>query len=347
MALGALAGVESVEGRAWSFDRKVIDGRFSSGGEVVVDERRRLVVTADRDAVNVDGIRPGVSLVDADRQRWVRTIPFWTQPWDVALTPSGTGAAGGEGVRTPQIAFGVDLDARRGLIVTSNSLTDTISIARVGARVTTAANRVAVGDHPFGVAIDEGRGVAYVAMNGDDRIDVVDLGLRRVVRSFGGVTGPTRLALDERTGTLYAGNADRLGDDHAITAFDAARGVVKARIPVDPNSRPTFDARTGRVYAASFATGRIAVIDAATGAVDRWIATGSTPHGVAVDPRHGLLYAPNLAQDTVTVIDERTLEVTATLPVAGVPLGVAVDERTGWAYVSSRDASTLTALWAR
>ncbi|MDO9352764.1 MAG: YncE family protein [Solirubrobacteraceae bacterium] len=343
MALLALA----VDASALDFERRVVDARVSSGGEVALDERRGLFLIADRDAVSADTIRPGVSVVDARRHAFVRTIAFWTQPLSPGEATAGENAGAATPGLVPQVPSGIDSDTRRGLLVTSNSQSDRVTVAPVGVNATTAANLVPVGDHPFGVAIDERRGEAYVAMYGSDRVDVIEVRARRVVRSIGGVTAPTKLALGDDGRTLYVGNADRTTAKYELAVVDTRSGAVTARLPVDPNSRPTVDPESGVVFAASFDTGRIAVIDPGSETVRAWIDTGSTPHGVAVDARRNLLYAPNLTRNTVTVIDRRTLEIVATESVAGVPLGIAVDERTGWAAITARDASTLTFLRPR
>lgn len=308
-----------------------------SGGELAFLAGRDLVATVDR---ATDGppasLRPSISLVDARRQAQRGSVALWHLPW----------ATGADGLAIPHVPSGLDAHAATGTLVTTNSAAGTITVTDTEAAPAAERDLVTVGAHPFGVEVDRHARLAYVASYLEHRIDVVDLHTRRVVDQIPGLRHPTKLALDERRGRLYVGNADRPPSAaHAITVVDLAKRSVIGAVPVDANSRPAVDPSTGTVYAASFATGRIAVIDPGdlrgTPAV---IETGTTPHGIGIDQRRGLLYAPNLLANTVTVIDARRPGELATVPVDGVPLGVDVDQARGWAWVSLRDRPELVAL---
>lgn len=308
-----------------------------SGGELAFMPGRGLVATVDRHgAGDAPTLRPSISLVDARRGRQVGTVGLWDLPW----------ATGADGLRLPHVPSGLDAHAPSGTLVTTNSAAGTITVTNVAASSARASDLVAVGPHPFGVEVDRRGRIAYVASYLEHRVDVVDLSARRVVDRITGLRYPTKLALDERRGRLYVGNADRPpGAAHAIGVVDLATRQVIGAVPVGANSRPAVDPRTGTVYAASFATGRIAVIDPdRLGASPGQIETRTTPHGIGVDHRRGLLYAPNLLANTVTVLDARRRAVVTTVPVGGVPLGVDIDHARGWAWVSLRDRSEIVAL---
>lgn len=321
-------------GGGFEIDRVAVS--HVSGGEVAIDEARGLALTADR---NTSGnpLRPSVTLVDTRRR---------VQTGSISLAHGGLVEIGG--VLAPHVPSGLDADAHRGLVVTSNSAAGSVTVARVRDAAARAKDFVRVGAHPFGVAIDEVRGVAYVASYGEHRIDVIDVHARRVVDTISGVWHPTKLALDPRRGRLYVGNADRTpAARHELAVVDTRQRAVVGVVPADANSRPSVDLVTGTVYTASFATGRIAALDPRTLQTRAAVSTGTTPHGVAVDRHHGLLYAPNLLAGTVSVLRATTLEPVATLAVPGVPLGVAIDQRRGTAWISLRDAPALVAIRPR
>lgn len=311
-----------------------------SGGEIAHVPGRDLVVTADRHNVgDAAALRPGLTVTDARRLQRTRTIGFWDLPW----------TAGAGGVPVPQVPSGLDVHDASGVAVTTNSAAGSVVVTHVDARAASPAGVVPVGPHPFGVEVDRAGRLAYVASYLGHRIDVVDVRARRVVGRIEGLRHPTKLALDETRGRLYVGNADRPPSTlHQLAVIDLASRTVVGAVPVDANSRPSVDPTTGVVYAASFATGRIAEIAPDDLASPRRVfETGSTPHGVGVDHRRGLLYAPNLLAGSVTVLDARRGETVATVPLEGVPLGVDIDDARGWAWISLRDRSELVALRVR
>lgn len=330
-----LAPVTAAARPAYEVRRVAVTHR--SGGEVAYLAGRGVVATVDRFAAGVpEFLTPAITVVDARRGVQVRAVRLWDLPW----------ATVADGIQVPQVPSGIDAHDESGTLVTTNSAAGTVTVTSVDAPAARAGDVAPVGAHPFGVEIDRRGRLAYVASYLEHRIDVVDLVARRVVGRVDGLRHPTKLALDDARGRLYVGNADRPpGAAHAITVVDVASRSVIGAVPVDANSRPSVDPRTGTVYAASFATGRIAVIDprrltAEPSSID----TNSTPHGVGIDHRRGLLYLPNLLANTVTVVDARRRMVLATVPVDGVPLGVDVDVARGWAWVSLRDRSELVAL---
>ena len=334
-ASGVASPASTASTPTWDLERVAVTHR--SGGEIAYLPGRQLVATVDRFADAAPAaLRPSITVVDAGRRRQVHQVRLWDLAW----------ATGSDGVPVPHVPSGLDAHPPTGRLVTTNSAAGTITIADVDADAPGADDVVAVGGHPFGVEVDHRGRLAYVASYREHRIDVVDLRTKRIVDRITGLRHPTKLALDERRGRLYVGNADRAPSAvHTISVVDVGSRAVVASVPVDPNSRPAVDLRTGTVYAASFATGRIAVIDPdGLEATPAAIETGSTPHGVGVDHRRGLLYAPNLLANTVTVIDARRARVIATVPVDGVPLGVAIDDVRGWAWISLRDRSEVVAL---
>jgi YVTN family beta-propeller protein len=63
----------------------------------------------------------------------------------------------------------------------------------------------------------------------------------------------------------------------------------------------------------------IAVVDPATGHVQRVIKTGRGAHTMFVSPDKRLIYANNRVDGSISVIDPATLQVTRTLSVSGGP----------------------------
>lgn len=161
-----------------------------------------------------------------------------------------------------------------------------------------------------------------------------------------GIYRPSLMSVDSARGRVYVGNADTKNKTkNYVTVIDIPTNRVIAKIPTAHNSRPSVDPATGRVYAVSYSTGEIAVIDPSSLSIVKRIATKTTPVNLAIDSKRRLGYTANLFQRTISVIDldaDRIIATASTL--AARPHTVALDERTGRAYATQFQGSDLTVL---
>ena len=79
-----------------------------------------------------------------------------------------------------------------------------------------------------------------------------------------------------------------------------------------------------RLYVATGRGNSVAVIDTATNRVERFIAVGQRPWGIAITPDGRRLYAANGLSNDVSVIDVNASRVIATIKVGDGPWGLAL-----------------------
>jgi len=106
----------------------------------------------------------------------------------------------------------------------------------------------------------------------------------------------------------------------------------------------SMDPTTSRIYVSSWEGDSIAVINAATGTLERTIKVGDGPRGVCVNPATGRVYVANKLDDTVSVIDGSTNSVVSTIPVGDAPYGTSVDSSRNRIYVANGGDGTITVI---
>ncbi|MEX3955293.1 YncE family protein [Trinickia sp. EG282A] len=100
--------------------------------------------------------------------------------------------------------------------------------------------------HNHGLLIDPDDHVAFIACEGNDKLLVLDMGSKRVVRSFGLGSGPDVLAFDTASKTLYVAGEAGIVSMFSMKSGDA-RKIGEGRI--GPNAHiVAVDARTHRSY---------------------------------------------------------------------------------------------------
>ena len=99
---------------------------------------------------------------------------------------------------------------------------------------------------------------------------------------------------------------------------------------------------TNQIYVANQGSANVTVIDGATNNTTT-VATGSSPHAVAVNPNTNQIYVANLGSNTVTVIDGTTNN-TTTVAAGTNPVSVAVNPNTNKIYVANENSNTVTVI---
>ncbi|NNG95776.1 YncE family protein [Gordonia araii NBRC 100433] len=333
-----------------------IPAGVTEGAELAIDPGRRSVFIADGDDYNQKDdtvgavvpyphqLRPKVAVVNLDSRRVKRTI-------DYAPLPNGRTTMGPLTVPMPQVPVGLAVDPARGRVLTTSARAGGAAIVDMGATRARPSDMIRTSiplKHVMGVAADPVSGRAYIANSNADAVMVVDTATRGELAVIRGVYRPSLLSVDPGRGRVYVGNADtKAKKTNYVAVIDAKTNAVVKKIATAPNSRPSVDPATGRVYAASFATGEIAVIDPDTLTVAKRIRTGTTPVNVAIDAQRRLAYTANLFKRSITVIDLDSDRVVATVPTARRPHTVAVDPRTGLVLATEFQSPNLTVLTAK
>jgi len=194
----------------------------------------------------------------------------------------------------------------------------------------------------MGVAVDSGRGRAYVVSYFEQKLAVVDLAIPQVVDHLSpGTSQPWQLAFDPGTQTAYV----TVSEGASIIAFDVSRNVKKA-IGLGGGQNPggiDVDPLTHHVYVAS-SDDTVAVVDGTRNTLLANVPVGAGSSSVAVNTETGIVYSADDKDKTVSVVDGRTNTRTATIPLGHLPGGIAVDPTTHAVYVSNNDDSSVTVI---
>ncbi len=339
----------------WSYSQTSIPAGVADGAELAIDQKRRKIFVTDADDFNYKDpksgqvlpyphpLNPKVAVLSADSRKVLRSISYNNLPTTTVPVSKTIPAK----MPMKQIPVGIALDTRAGRVLTTNAETNAATIVSMNARAATPGDMVKSKlDHPMGIAADPTTGRAYIANVTLDEVAVIDTATRREITRIKDIYSPSFIAIDSTRHRVYIGNADikTKGKTNYLTVVDSRTNTIVKKITTAANSRPAVDAATGKVYAASFATGEVAVIDPDSLTIVARIQTGATPNKIAIDSKRRVAYTSNLFKKTFTVIDLKTNAVVGAIP-AGVGVHtLAVDERTGTVFSTQFQSSNLTVL---
>jgi YVTN family beta-propeller protein len=162
---------------------------------------------------------------------------------------------------------------------------------------------VKIADLPFDY--DVGRDVRDIAVNSQtnmiyvtmdfDSVLVIDGIDNRVFKTIS-VEGPTTIAVNEKTNTIYSGNFF----SQSISIINGSNYKVIDTLQTIEPQRIEVDEQTDTIYVSGY--GGLAIIDGASHQALNWITTGEFSEGVALNPNTKLLYVANAGSDTISVI---------------------------------------------
>lgn len=204
----------------------------------------------------------------------------------------------------------------------------------------------------YGVGVDDANGNVWVTNTRQDTVAVYRQSDLSLVRQFdvGSVPHARDVVVDSVHGKVFA---SATGEDH-LSVFDAKTlkpldSITLASGVDDEKFVPmslVLDEQAGKLFTVSIGTPEAAVIDVASGKVEKVIALGnaSSASGVAYDAKRGRLFVASQGSDNVLIVDVAAGTVLHDVPVGAGALNVAFDPVAGLAYVSNRGAGTVTVL---
>jgi YVTN family beta-propeller protein len=228
---------------------------------------------------------------------------------------------------------GIAVDQAADSIYVANSGGNTVSV--INAATCNAASRagcaqpaasISVGSGPDGVAVDDTTGTTYVANSGGNTVSVINARTCNAIQHSGcgqsppTITvggGPSVLAVDQVTGTVYVANAGSNGQGNTVSVINA---------------------RTCN-----------AIQHSGCGQSPPTITVGPDPLGIAVNQVTDTVYVTSLGQftgNTVSVINGATCnaaqqsgcgQTPATVTVGPAPWGIAIDQATNTIYVANNN----------
>lgn len=202
----------------------------------------------------------------------------------------------------------------------------------------------------YGVGVDDANGNVWVTNTRQDTVAVYRQADLSLVHQFpvGTVPHARDVVVDAKRGKVFA---SATGEDH-LSVFDArtlkplepitlASGVDEGKFT--PMSLVLDDAG-GKLYTVSISTPEAAVIDVASGKVDKVIELGNaiSASGVAFDAKQNQLYVASQGTDNLLIVDVASGKVLHDVAVGAGALNVTFDADRGLAYVTSRGAGTVT-----
>jgi len=199
---------------------------------------------------------------------------------------------------------------------------------------------IATGREPSGIALDQLARRLYVAVSGEDGVEVVDIMSGAIVDRIRLSPGdePVALALAPDGRTLLAANRG----SNTVSVIDAASRFERAKVQVGSGPRSiAIDRTRRRAFVFNAFSNTVAVLDLASGAPIRSIATAPGPVRGQFNRRGDRLYVIHETSAWVTVIDTVTLTVSARLPVRSALAAIEIDPSTDFVYLAGRGEPTV------
>ncbi|MEV0266507.1 YncE family protein [Streptomyces sp. NPDC050617] len=245
-----------------------------------------------------------------------------------AYTPPVTDAD----TKAVEAVYGVAVDDEHNTVWTTNTRNDSVAVysQRTGKHLATVPGV----KHAREIVVDERHNTAWASGFGDGSIVGFDTRTfkekKRVTVKGAGTTG---LAVDKRTGTVYATDLTN-SDIIAVSRYsDEPKLIPTGQGPI--SIALSRDGRTA--YTADNKGGTLSVVDLRKGKVTRTVKTGEGALSVAADPRSGNVFVANRGPGNTTVVDPHKGAVVATLATGPNPNHVTVAR--GTAFVVDKAAA--------
>jgi len=185
---------------------------------------------------------------------------------------------------------------------------------------------------PRGIALDQARGWVYVAMAGDDNIEVFDVKTGEVVRrvdlNFG--DEPVEIALSPDLERLVTAN--RGSNSASVLDARSLREIRRVRLPSEPTSLAMSPTRS-TAYLMQPLANSISAVELSGGESALTRSFEEPPLRGAVSGDGSLLYVITGSSPNLLVLDARTLELRERIFVGSGTTSVKVDATTGLIYV--------------
>lgn len=191
---------------------------------------------------------------------------------------------------------------------------------------------IVTGRGPAGMALDQRSRRAYVALSGEDGIEVIDVAAGNVsdrIRLYPG-DGPREVALTPDGRTLLSANTG----SNTVSVIDADSRFELMRIPVGNGPRSIAIEPTGRrAFVCNNLSNTISVLDIPTRSVITTISVDPGPVRGQFNRRGDRLYVIHETSPYVVVINPSLLTVTGRFPVRSGVRSIKVDPNTDLVYL--------------
>jgi YVTN family beta-propeller protein len=228
-----------------------------------------------------------ISVIDPATRRVVNTIPLLREPHHLVLSPDHRSLVVGD-TRGNSLFF---LDPRTGAL----------------------QRRVTISD-PYQLQYSPNGKLLTTAGLARNQIDIYDASSLALLHRVPARSMPSHIAYSPDSAVVFV---SLQGTDRLI-AIRTADGAVAWNARVCSTPAGVFWNR-GRILVGCMGEAHIAVVDPASGRVERTVATGRGAHTMFASPDGKTIYATNRVDGSISVIDAATLEVKRTISVPGGP----------------------------
>jgi YVTN family beta-propeller protein len=228
-----------------------------------------------------------LSVIDMAGQRELKRIPVLREPHHVMLTPDGKELLVGDTVANEVFA----LDPA------------TFEIRR----------RIPIAD-PYQLGFSPDGKYLVIAGLARNQVDVHEAGTYRLVKRFPIRSMPSHMAFSPDGGMVFVS----LQGTGKLAAYDLRSMAERWVAEVGPAPAGVLW-HNGRVLVANMGADNVAVVDPATGKVERRIRTGKGAHQLFPTPDGKAIYVNNRVEGSTTLLDAATLNPIRTYKLPGGP----------------------------
>jgi DNA-binding beta-propeller fold protein YncE len=207
-------------------------------------------------------------------------------------------------ISLPASAYAVAADPPLGIAMVP--LRNLNEIAEVG--ISGSVQTLSVGSQPIDVAVDDSRGLAYVADGGGSTISVVQVAPFKIVRNLSVVDQPTGVALDPVRDLLLVSSSL----SGTLDVYNASNGAPVANVSIGSGGgRVAVCPSLGGAVVPAFEAGEVSLVSEATWTVTDTYTTPWGPFGTGIDS----------TCQRILVADEFAQAVTLLAPPSSIPFG--------------------------
>ena len=241
-----------------------------------------------------DKAADGVGVIDTATLKTVRVIRGVPNPEQIAISPDGK------------------------TLYLPNEDAGTVQIVGTDG---TLHGSVPVGAQPEGVAVSPDGKLLYVSAEGGGTVATIDTATNKPIKTIPVGDRPRSIAFSHDGKHAYVA----VEQSAQLVVIDTATGSVTAKVTLPgKDSKPmgvavSPDDKT--VFASTGRGGLLAQVGAG-GDLQKTVAVGPRPWGIATDPAGNFIYTANGQSNDISVVDARTMAVVARIKSGGKPWGV-------------------------
>jgi YVTN family beta-propeller protein len=259
----------------------------------------------------INSAEASVSLIDMDTHEEIKRIPVLREPHHMSLTPDGSSLLVGDTAGNA-VFF---LDPKTGDM-----------------------QRRAVISDPYQLQFSPDGKWLTVAGLARNQIDIYDAATLTLAHRIPASSMPSHINYSPDSSVTYVS----LQGTDSLMAIDVKSGSVLWKAPVGktPAGVLWLD---GKLLVGIMGSDYVAVVNPATGAVERKVVTAKGAHNLFMSPDSHTLYVCNRVDGSISLLDPKTLAVRSRIPLSGGPddLDFAPD---GKIWVTRRWAHTVALL---